>query len=442
MNVGCEMTNEKSIITHYTLHIFFLLPLLLFTACSDFLTPVKGTSDPTEYEYNYWLLQHTYLFEDELSNLPKDGDSVGALYAALSDKYTQYIEPSYSEDVEMSINTSIVPGDVGMTYLLSEKAKYPLFTYRVYPNGPAGKAGVPRYANIRSINGIELTGEDAYSNYRNILDTSATVELVMTHDSSEYTFTLTKETIYAPTVFVDTLYGTIFVSLTGFKLSTADQEGGSYGELRSYLDSTQGVKEPRVIDIRGNPGGHVEQCIAMADLFVKKGPLSTRSWRTFEPDGKPIRRSRTISASEGDAGEKGKFIILANDRSASCPEIFAAAVTENTDIPLAGTTTYGKGIGQTNWKTAAGGLAIITNLEFLTPKGNSYHHKGIVPDYECNDLTSTECAVDVIEKHFGKSTKKSLLKGNPLESGSTEFHQVGTAKERDFGGAMLHYTDL
>ena len=49
---------------------------------------------------------------------------------------------------------------------------------------------------------------------------------------------------------------------------------------------------------------------------------------------------------------------------------------------------------------------------------------------------------DVIEKHFGKSTKKSLLKGNPLESGSTEFHQVGTAKERDFGGAMLHYTDL
>ena len=76
MNVGCEMTNEKSIITHYTLHIFFLLPLLLFTACSDFLTPVKGVSDPTEYEYNYWLLQRTYRFEDVRSNLLKDGDAV------------------------------------------------------------------------------------------------------------------------------------------------------------------------------------------------------------------------------------------------------------------------------------------------------------------------------------------------------------------------------
>ena len=170
-NVRCEMTNEKSIITrsslhipHSTFHIFFLPLVALLNACSDFFEPVQSTPAPNEYEYNYWLLQHTYLFEDELSNLPKDGDSVGALYAALSDKYTQYIEPSYSEDVEMSINTSIVPGDVGMTYLLSEKAKYPLFTYRVYPNGPAGKAGVPRYANIRSINGIALTGEDAYSN--------------------------------------------------------------------------------------------------------------------------------------------------------------------------------------------------------------------------------------------------------------------------------------
>ena len=144
----------------------------------------------------------------------------------------------------------------------------------------------------------------------------------------------------------------------------------------------------------------------MADLFVKQGTLSTRKWYAFSADGKRTEYNTRTDASAGDPGEGGKFVLLANNGSASCAEIFAAAVTELEDIPLVGITTYGKGIGQSSWSTPAGGLATITTLEFITPKGNSYHKKGLVPQYRCEGGASIACAIEAAEAHFGKALKK------------------------------------
>lgn len=412
-----------------------LLPaLIFFAACSDFLQPVESTPTPTEFEYNYWLLQRTYLFEDELPNLDPEGDSVQTLYEALKDPYTRYVPPSKSEAVSISINTSIVEGDVGMEYMLLANSLYPIFTYRVYPDGPAGRAGIPRYGNIRSVNGVELTGDDAFATYNAILDTSAQVELVIYRDSTETTYNITKETVYAPTVFVDTLNSVIFVTITEFKLNTADKDSGTVGELKAYLDSTQNEKSTRVINISKNPGGHVSQCVRAADMFVSQGTLSTREWRTFAPDGKNAYKKLSMEAVKGDPGEKGKFVILASGGSASCAEIFAASVSELTDTPILGKTTFGKGIGQTNWKTIAGGLAIITNLEFKTPKGNSYHKKGIVPDYEC-DGDMVLCVSD-----FVKSKSGALAKPGKTPEDLSPFSII--ERNPNVGGAILQQNEL
>ena len=94
----------------------FLCPLLLLAACSDFLEPVESTPAPDEYAYNYWLLQKTYLYGDELKNLPEEGDSVQLLYSTLTDKYTRYTEPPKSAQVIESRNTSIITGDIGLEF--------------------------------------------------------------------------------------------------------------------------------------------------------------------------------------------------------------------------------------------------------------------------------------------------------------------------------------
>ena len=392
------------------LRIILAATLLGLLGCSDFIHPVESTPKPTEYSFNYWLLQKVYLYEDELANLPEDGDSVQVLYRTLVDPYTRYTPPSKSDDAITAINTSkIVGGDIGMRYYSNKNLEHPIIITRVYPNSPAARAGVPRFGKIISANDIELTGEKAKATYDSILSYSKTIDLLVEHNETSTLYNLTKETLYAPTVFVDTLFidsangnpGIVFITIEGFKPTTADQKNGSYGELKAYLDSTASDKRVRVLDLRNNPGGHVNQCIAMADLFVKEGTLSSRNWRALTADGESQYYSSTAKAKAGDPGETGKYLILANRGSASCAEIFIAAVTETTDIPLVGEKTYGKGIGQTNYSTFAGGLATITDLEFLTPKGNSYHGIGIKPKYDCEGSPSENCAAQVANKLYG-----------------------------------------
>lgn len=427
-------------------HIFFdfTLKAVLFAtaffvaACSEITTPVKPTGSTDEYGFNYWLLNRTYLFEDELPQLKEEGDSVQELYRALSDPYTRYIVPTQSSSVSQQINTSIVQGDVGMEYMLNLNAAHPLFVYRVYPKGPAGKAGVPRYGNIISVNGIELKGDGSvYHTYDSVLTYNKTITLEISFDGKSSIYEMEKGNVYAPTVFVDTLSGVPFILIKEFKLNTEDQQNGTYGELKAYLDSTQGYSGVRVLDLRGNPGGHVNQCLAMADLFVKEGTLSTRHMRIFDGEGNASYHDVAYTASPGDAGEDGKFILLVNGGTASCGEIFTAAVAEAADVRIAGTKTFGKGIGQTTWHTMEDGLAIITNMDFLTPKKNSYHKKGIYPDYPCGQVATVDCGLEAIEKYFGK---KAILK-KASEEAHFEEPKIIRRYEQSIGGAMLPYSE-
>lgn len=415
---------------------FGSLFLFLLVGCSDFFSPVKSTDTPTEYQFNYWLLQRTYLYEDELGNLPEEGDSVQVLYDALSDPYTRYTPPSKSEDVEISINTSIVPGDVGLEYMnyFVEGADdvSPILITRVYPNGPAAKAGVPRYGRILSVNGVKLFGNDAMARYDSVLTYNTEISLEISYDGKTKIYSMTKEDVYAPTIFLDTIQGITFITITEFKLNTADETNGTLGELRSYLDSTKNEKGTRVLDLRNNPGGHISQCVGAADMFISKGTLSTRYYYMFDPDGERSRQTISMEAQSGDPGEQGDFVILDNFASASCAEIFIAAMKELRHTPIIGDTTYGKGIGQSSWKTIENGLAIITNLEILTPLGNSYHKKGILPDYPCSEFPSRQCALD----YLGGST--SLAKRTaPSPYGDIESRgAIFSRKTKSLGGAL------
>lgn len=423
---------------------FATMATILFVAflhfgCSDLSHPVESTPTPSEYEYNYWLLKKTYLFEDELKDLDSDGDSVQALYKVLKDPYTRYVAPSNSESVNITLNTSIVQGDVGLEYFLDAKATHPLFIYRVYQESPAGRAGVPRYGNIIEINGVDLimngpyaSAMSVYNTYDSVLTYNKEINLTVVHNLDTLHFSMIKEDVYAPTIFIDTVSGVTVISITGFKNTTIDKNKGTYGELKAYLDSTSNEKNPRVLNLLDNPGGHVSQCIQMADLFVSKGPLSTRSWRAFNAYGEALWRDTTLFAKAGDAGENRPFVLLVNKNSASCAEIFAAAVTEGADIPVVGETSFGKGIGQSTWQTIDKGIAIITNLEFLTPKGNSYHKKGIVPDYTCDsNNVSMQCGAEWAKKIFGSATDLKKKASN-----STEILPV-RRKNNDIGGAYM-----
>ena len=269
------------------------------------------------------------------------------------------------------------------------------------------------------------------------------INLRVAYNGEVYLYELKKETFYAPTVFVDTLFddsargypGIVFVTIEIFKDTTEDQEHGTYGELKAYLDSTASDKRVRVLDLRNNPGGNVKQCVNMADLFVKEGILSIYTSRSMDENGISQKRTDTTKAKAGDPGEQGRYIILANGGSASCSEIFISAVTETTDIPFVGSKTYGKGVGQTFFKTYAGGLAIITDLKFITPNGHSYHLEGIHPKYECGESLGENCAAKVANQIYGV---KIPLQDNVLAKRASKLPESTVL---DFAGGAIEWVD-
>jgi len=343
--------------------------------------PLKPVPQPDELLYNYWLLSRLYIHADTELRPIDQYDGISALYAGLSDPYTRYVEPQKADEQRHRDTSTAVSGGVGveLAWVIREDSLR-LQIHRVYPYSPAENAGLRKGDRLLSVNGLILNHDSAYVVFRRERQAVQRLELVVLRGADTVTVDLLQGMVYVPTVFSDTLDGVEVIQIREFSRNTLPGQSTS-DELRVMLerDTSSAV---RILDVRGNPGGEIGVCLNAADEFVADGkPLLHLVVRGFDGRGRQKIDTAHFMAHGGGAGERGAFLILIDSTSASCAEIFAAAVRENRpDVRFVGTRSYGKGIGQSHWNTPAGGLASITNLEIRTPLWNNYHGRGLPVD--------------------------------------------------------------
>ena len=131
-----------------------------------------------------------------------------------------------------------------------------------------------------------------------------------------------------------------------------------------------------VLDLRNNPGGLLDQAIAVCDAFLEKGEIvSTR--------GRNADEIQRFSAKPGDLTKGKPIIVLINGGSASASEIVAGALQDHKRATVLGTRSFGKGSVQTIIPLGGGNGALrLTTARYFTPSGHSIQAKGIVPDIE------------------------------------------------------------
>ena len=130
-----------------------------------------------------------------------------------------------------------------------------------------------------------------------------------------------------------------------------------------------------VLDLRNNPGGLLDEAVAVSDLFLTQGEIvSTRS-------RKPEDTLR-YSAKSGDAINGLPLVVLINEGSASASEIVAGALQDHKRAVIAGLKSFGKGSVQTLRQIPDFGAIKITTARYYTPSGHSIQAKGITPDVE------------------------------------------------------------
>jgi len=168
---------------------------------------------------------------------------------------------------------------------------------------------------------------------------------------------------------------------------------GDYGYLRisAFNEKTsieaatalQGImsKNPKmkglVLDLRNNPGGLLEQAIAISDMFLDGGEVVSQR-------GRGPKNIDRYNAQAGDVTNGLPLVVLINSGSASASEIVAGALQDRKRAELVGLTSFGKGSVQTviPLRGGADGAVKLTTGKYYTPSGRSIQKTGIEPDLE------------------------------------------------------------
>lgn len=128
-----------------------------------------------------------------------------------------------------------------------------------------------------------------------------------------------------------------------------------------------------VLDLRNNPGGLLDQAVAVSDAFLDQGEIvSTR--------GRDKQDMRRDNATPGDLAKGLPVVILVNGGSASASEIVAGALQDHKRGIVLGTQSFGKGSVQTIIAVPGHGAIRLTTARYYTPSGRSIQGKGITPD--------------------------------------------------------------
>ena len=171
-----------------------------------------------------------------------------------------------------------------------------------------------------------------------------------------------------------------------------------------------------VLDLRNNPGGLLDQAIAVSDAFLDKGEIvSTR--------GRSADDTRRDNATSGDLANGLPVVALINGGSASASEIVAGALQDHKRGIIMGTKSFGKGSVQTLFNVPGGGSIRLTTARYYTPSGTSIQAKGITPDIV------VERAKVVAEKDPFSDIQEADLKG-ALSNGNDKIEEPTLAPEK------------
>ncbi|AYA76706.1 peptidase S41 [Bacillus sp. Y1] len=357
-------------------HFVMLLFLVVFLAAGittfalafgDEKVVTAGT-ERKEFEklYNAFdTIQDNYFKEVDEKKLVNG--AIDGMLQSLDDPYSDYM----NEEEASSFHESISSSFEGIGAEIQEKDGY-IIIVSPLKGSPAEKAGLKPNDKVVSVDGKNIQGMGSTEAVLLIRgEKGTTVKLVVQRPgvSEPLNFSIVRDTIPIETVYGEMVTDTIAkVQITTFSENTST-------ELITILNDLQakGMKG-LVLDLRQNPGGLLNQAVAISSLFVPEGKVL---FKVEDRDGN-IEEVKSEQKENPDI----PLVVIIDKGSASASEILAGAVSESANVPLVGEKSFGKGTVQRAQDFSDGSNMKYTTEKWLTPEGNWIHEKGIVPDYE------------------------------------------------------------
>ncbi|MES9535734.1 MULTISPECIES: S41 family peptidase [unclassified Actinomadura] len=297
-----------------------------------------------------------------------DRAAIEGMLRGLGDKWAHYYSAREYDDVEGRL-TGRYSG-VGL-WLGSEDGDDRVLVASVQPGTPAARAGVRAGDVVTRVGQASVTGWDI-SRVAEALRgrPDETVELTVERERRTRRFHLARTKVSGGDVTVTELpEHARMIRVGAFTRGTG-------GQVRAAVTGRSPAGRPGggvLLDLRGNPGGLVDEAVETASAFLPGGPVVT-----YEPRGRPVQR-RTVTT-PGDA--RTPLVVLVDAGTASAAEIVAGSLRDRDRAVIVGSRTYGKGSVQEPLRLADGSVIELTVGRYRTPSGRNLDGVGIEPDVE------------------------------------------------------------
>ncbi|KAA6508040.1 S41 family peptidase [Helicobacter pylori] len=235
---------------------------------------------------------------------------------------------------------------------------------------PAYKAGVKSGDNILKINNestLSMSIDDAINLMRGKPKTPIQITIVRKNEPKPLVFNIIRDIIKLPSVYVKKIEKTpyLYVRVSGFDKNVT----------KSVLEGLKANPKAKgiVLDLRGNPGGLLNQAVGLSNLFIKEGVLVSQK-------GKNKEENLEYKANGRAPYTNLPVAVLVNGGSASASEIVAGALQDHKRAVIIGEKTFGKGSVQILLPVNKDEAIKITTARYYLPSGRTIQAKGITPD--------------------------------------------------------------
>ncbi len=309
---------------------------------------------------------------------PEDGDLIkGAIDGMLDtlDPHSSYLTADDFQTMQEQTRGSFA--GLGIQIVMDNEGPDEGYVKVVAPidDTPADRAGIETNDLIVEIDGEPVLGmslDEAISRMKGEKGTKVDIKVLRDRNAAPFALTIVRDIVKLRAVNAEAKGDFGYIRISSFSEQT---DVGLKKAIKQLGKDIPGGPKGLVLDLRSNPGGLLDQAVAVSDAFLEGGEIvSTRG-----------RRPRDTLREMGTPGDKmrGKpIVILINGGSASASEIVAGALQDRNRALLLGTKTFGKGSVQTVIPLQNGlqGALRLTTSRYYTPSGRSIQAQGIEPD--------------------------------------------------------------
>lgn len=309
--------------------------------------------------------------------------AIDGMLASL-DPHSAYLDGGDLQRLETMIDGNY--SGLGLSVIMEDGAVKVISPFK---GSPADRAGIKAGDYITHLDGRLIYGgelDEAVSRMRGAAGTDISLTIYRTGREEPFDVTVTRGVIELEPVTHELKAGNIgYISINEF---SRDVGADVYAAWEDLQKQASGRVNGLVLDMRSNPGGSLDEAVALADLFLDEGRIVSQRGRA---------RGETLlydaeSVFRGDMASGVPMIVLIDAGSASASEIVAGALQDHRRALIMGDRSFGKGSVQTLLPLTRQSALKLTTARYFTPAGHSVQEGGIRPDIEVPQLSDPDLA--------------------------------------------------